>query len=277
MDSNIPDNNKKVFRAERRDRFWTGIALLIVGGVLLADKWGVDFPRWLFQWPSIVVLVGLVSGFKSNFRNSSWFIITLVGVIFMADAIDTDLNFREYLWPIVILAFGVMFIMRPRKRWCRNRKAWDGVSYTHVNPSTDAGLPASNYDASKTYNPTSGFGAEHEYSSADVIESVSIFGGVKKVVTSKNFQGGEVICFMGGAEYNLMQADFTGHIVIEVIQGFGGTKFIIPPHWEVRSEAVAIFAGFEDKRPLQPGAFDPNKVLIIKGTSIFGGIEIKSF
>ena len=53
---------------------------------------------------------------------------------------------------------------------------------------------------------------------------------------------------------------------------------MVPPNWEVRSESVAVFAGIEDKRNLLPGSrFDPNKVLIIKGTSVFGGIEIKSF
>jgi hypothetical protein len=39
---------------------------------------------------------------------------------------------------------------------------------------------------------------------------------------------------------------------------------------------VAIFGGIEDKRPPQLNAI-PDKVLIIEGTSIFGGIDIKSF
>jgi len=56
----------------------------------------------------------------------------------------------------------------------------------------------------------------------------------------------------------------------------GGTKIIVPPNWEVRSEVTALFAGFEDKRQ-QPLTANPDKVLIIDGTSIFGGIELKNF
>jgi hypothetical protein len=82
---------------------------------------------------------------------------------------------------------------------------------------------------------------------------------------------------MGGAEYNLSQADITGPVSIEIIQVFGGTKLVVPPHWEIRTEAVAVFAGIEDKRPAQPGTFDPSKVLILKGTTVFGGIEIRSY
>jgi len=56
----------------------------------------------------------------------------------------------------------------------------------------------------------------------------------------------------------------------------GGTKIIVPSHWEVRSEVNAIFAGFEDKRQ-QPAVVNLEKILIIDGTSIFGGIELKNF
>lgn len=261
------DNEKRIFRAERHDRFWTGLALLIVGSVLLADKMGVDFPDWLFNWPSLLILIGLVSGFKSRFQNFSWLIMVIVGGIFLADRIDDSLNFREYVWPVAILAVGLLFIMRPRKRWrCEGRNRFE-TSYVKNDPLQPQPLP-----------PSPGTGTyEGAISREDEIESISIFGGVKKVVTSKNFRGGEIICFMGGAEYNLTQADFTGTISIEVLQAFGGTKLIVPPHWEVRSESVAIFAGIEDKRPSQPGAFDPSKVLVIKGTTLFGGIEIKSY
>lgn len=263
----MENENKKSFRAERHDRFWTGLALLIVGAVLLADRMGVYFPHWLLDWPPLLILAGLVTGLKCRFQNSSWMIMVGVGLVFLIDRIGAGLDLKEYLWPILIIAFGLMFITRPKKRWRRENRKWDGVSYVNVNPA----LPSSP-------SGSTNYGSNERYASGeDEIESVSVFGGVKKVVTSKNFKGGEIICFFGGAEYNMAQADITGPITIEVVQAFGGTKLIVPPHWEIRSEGVAIFAGIEDKRPVQPGAFDPNKVLILKGTTIFGGIEIKSY
>ena len=254
----MANENKRKFRSERHDRFWTGLILLVVGGFLLADKMGVDFPHWVFSWPMIVILVGIVTGFKHRFQNLSWLIFIGVGLIFLSDEMLDGFSLKNYIFPIVIIGFGLLFIMRPKKKWCRDRDRWyDGVSQTNVPPTT-------------------GFEPE-PIPGDDTIESVSIFGGVKKVITSKNFKGGEIVCFMGGAEYNLSQSDIIRPITIEIVQVFGGTKLIVPPHWEVRSESVAIFGGIEDKRPTQPGTFDPNKILIIRGTTIFGGIEIKSY
>ncbi len=265
----MENENRKRFRSERHDRFWTGLTLLIIGGFLLANKMGVDFPHWLFSWPMILILVGVISGIRHRFHNLSWLVMVAIGGFFLADEIDLDWNMRPYFWPIMIMGLGLLFILRPKKKWCRKKEGWDDFSHVNLNTGTNAGPDPNINPSSAPFHGTT--------SSEDTIDSVSIFGGVKKVITSKNFKGGEIVCFMGGAEYNLTQADFSGPIEIEIMQAFGGTKLVVPPHWEIRSESVAIFAGIEDKRPSQPGAFDPNKILIIKGTTIFGGIEIKSY
>jgi len=51
----------------------------------------------------------------------------------------------------------------------------------------------------------------------------------------------------------------------------------VPSHWMVKSEIVTIFGGVEDKRVMSTVIDTPDKVLILKGTVIFGGIEIKNF
>ncbi|WP_460880125.1 hypothetical protein [Pontibacter rugosus] len=81
----------------------------------------------------------------------------------------------------------------------------------------------------------------------------------------------------GGTELNLSQADMQHPVVLEATQIFGGTTLIIPPHWEVKSEMVAILGGIDDKRPVLPGGYDPNKAIILRGTSLFGGLQIKSY
>jgi predicted membrane protein len=121
-----------------------------------------------------------------------------------------------------------------------------------------------------------GLGSGGVYTSEDYIDTTSIFGGVHKKVVSKNFRGGDIVTFLGGSEIDLSQAEIYGTARLDVTQVMGGTKIIVPAHWEVRSEVTALFAGFEDKRQ-QPATINPNKVLIIDGTSIFGGIELKNF
>lgn len=235
----------------KNDRFWTGFVLILAGGVLLINKLGVPLPYWLFTWPMILILVGLVSGLKHGFSNSSWLIILGIGCIFLADEIVENMNLRNYFWPIALMGFGLVFMLRPKnrlryERWGLNDETTDNTEQGSVNTE-------------------------------EVLNCSSIFGGVKKTITSKNFNGGYINCFMGGTEVNLSQADINKPVTIEIMQAFGGTKLIVPPHWEIRSEAVAIFGGFDDKRPVQPGRFDPTKILVLKGTTLFGGIEIKSY
>jgi predicted membrane protein len=111
----------------------------------------------------------------------------------------------------------------------------------------------------------------------DIIDSTSIFGGVKKNVISKDFKGGEVTAIFGGTELNLSQADINGKVHLEINQLFGGTKLIIPSNWQVQSDTTSIFGSVEDTRSGSGQYMDPNKVLIIDGSSVFGGISIKSY
>src|SRR4030095_16768230 len=116
-----------------------------------------------------------------------------------------------------------------------------------------------------------------DYTKDDFVDSTSIFGGAKKIVISKNFKGGDLVNIFGGTELDLSQADFTGVAVIQLETIFGGTKMLVPSNWSVKSEAVTIFGGIDDKRRMQTITDSPEKILVIKGTVIFGGIEIKSF
>ncbi|HMW10948.1 MAG TPA: LiaF-related protein, partial [Bacteroidia bacterium] len=90
-------------------------------------------------------------------------------------------------------------------------------------------------------------------------------------------KGGEVSAVFGGAEINFMQADIQGRVELEVNQVFGGTKLIVPAHWEIKSEIAAVLGSVEDKRPLRGTTTDEKKVLILRGTTVFGGIDINSY
>ncbi|MEJ7735957.1 MAG: DUF5668 domain-containing protein [Chitinophagaceae bacterium] len=41
-------------------RIWSGLLLLIVGSVLLLQRLGVYFPYWLFKWPMLLIIVGIL-------------------------------------------------------------------------------------------------------------------------------------------------------------------------------------------------------------------------
>ena len=112
---------------------------------------------------------------------------------------------------------------------------------------------------------------------AEYIEINAVFGSANKLVLSKNFKGGEVNSFMGGAEINLLQADIKQPVHLEINTVFGGTKLIVPANWNVKNSITAVLGGLEDKRNPNIANPDPNKILILKGACVFGGIEIKNF
>lgn len=268
---------KKAARQERRlarkksGSVMAGLLLLGVGSILLLKEFGVGFPAWLFSWPMLLIAFGLLAGAGNSFRDPGWVIISGIGFVFLLDKIWPNIPIYHFIWPVLIIALGLIIILAPRrhKRWHARheelRKEYNDVANT-LNSDT---APASETpDITETANP---------YRRGDNwLETVSIFGNIKKSVYAKNFNGGDIVSIFGGAEINLTQADFEGRIVIEMVQIFGGAKLIVPPHWQIRSEMVAVFGGIEDKRTPQAN-YDSNKVVILNGTTFFGGIEIRSY
>jgi hypothetical protein len=225
------------------------LIIVIVGLVLLAKQVGVDFPYWFFSWPMLLIAIGLYVGFRHSFRNPGWMIPTGIGILFLLEDIVPELEIKQFIWPIIIIGIGLFMIFRPRRR---------------------------NFDESWKKRYDRGKSSESYADSA--FETVTIFGGDKKQIISKDFKGGESVCAFGGVEINLTQADINGVAEIEVVQMFGGTKIIVPPHWKIQTdELVCIFGSLEDKRQVTTGTVDATKVLILKGTCIFGGIDLRSF
>jgi predicted membrane protein len=241
-----------VYSGHSRGSIWTGVFILVIGIAALIKTSVPNLPPWLFTWPTFLIGLGLFIGLRHNFRGVAWFILIAVGIVFLYDRMNPDIAMRRFLWPMIMIVVGLFFILRPRRRWSEKKNA--GV------PSTDPIL-----------------GAPETFSDEDYVDSTSIFGGAKKNIISKNFRGGDLVNIFGGTDLDLTQADFTGTSVIELTTIFGGTKLIVPSNWSIKSEAVIIFGGLEDKRRMQTVTDNPDKTLILKGTVIFGGIEIKSY
>ena len=237
----------------RSNNMLTGVFILIIGVAALLKATLTDFPDWLFSWQMLLIAFGMFIGLRHNFRGPSWLILILIGGIFLINEIYPEISFRRYMWPVAIIVVGLFIILRPRRGWKFNpNKKTEGAS-------------------------DSFFTEDIDYSKEDFVDSTSFFGGAKKIVISKNFKGGDLVNIFGGTELDLSQADFTGTSVIELTTIFGGTKLLVPSNWSVKSEAVTIFGGIEDKRRMQTITEATEKTLYIRGTVIFGGIEIKSF
>jgi predicted membrane protein len=257
-------------------RIWGGLFLLVLGGIfLLRETNFIFFPYWLFTWPMILIVIGVFIGLKHGFRGPGWLILLVIGSIFLADQMDTGIDLHRFLVPAIIIAVGLTMILRP-KRGPRNRD-WDNWGGRRYRRNRDYFQQQSYTGNPQQPIPGSTDTVSQNYSGEDYINSTSVFGNVQKIVVSKNFKGGEITCFMGGAEIDLSQADISGNVVLEVTTVMGGAKLIVPPNWEVKSEVSTVFGGMEDKRQVRGNVVDFNKVLVLKGTAFMGGIELRSF
>jgi predicted membrane protein len=244
----------------RNGHVWAGTLLLVIGSLLFTRALGVPYPSWLFTWPVLLISIGLFIGLRHGFRVGGWIIPIIIGSIFLAERFIAGASFKPIIAPAIIISLGILFIFRPRGRHFRTRGFGEEIDREAYPASGLTGDESSNFSDRR-----------------DFIDTTSIFGGVKKIVLSKNFKGGDLVNFMGGSEINLTQSDFSGSVRIETTNVFGGTKLIVPSTWDVQSEVVAIFGGVDDKRHFNGASVDPSKVLIIEGTCLFGGIEIRSF
>ena len=262
-------NDFRDFRDEARQRWetrkerhghghvWTGLFLLVIGGIALVKSFGVPVPAWLFSWQMLLIAIGLFIGLRKGFRDGGWFVPIIVGGIFLINEYMVDGTLRRHMWPLILIVLGLLFIIRPKrgKSWktCSEKKSpyMSSPAFTHI--------------------------GEETHSADDVIDSTSIFSGSKKVILSKNFKGGDIVNIFGGSEIDFMQADINGTAVLEVTAIFGGATLIVPSNWAIKSEAVTIFGGIGDKRKFAALSEPSTRTLVLKGTMIFGGMEIKSY
>ena len=109
---------------------------------------------------------------------------------------------------------------------------------------------------------------------ASSVHERAMVGGIARKNASQSFQGGELTAVMGGCELDLRDARMAaGQAVIDCFTMWGGIVIQIPPDWVVEPRVSVFAAGFDDKSkpPLQPTGR-----LVIRGTAIMAGIEIKN-
>jgi len=226
-------------------RLWLGVGAIILGALFLATNFGVlDFEirRYILRWEVFLMFLGIVFISGRGKRSTGIILIVIGAVFYLRDFLHYDFNFWQIFWPCILIFAGIMIIFRHRldRDWGKKSLLTDD----------------------------------------SVIDELAIFGGGDRVVTSQQFQGGKVTAVFGGLNYNMLKAKLApGENFIDVFCLFGGMKLIVPEGWKVKVRVMSLFGGFSDKHRFKsPESFTDNEAqLIIKGTVIFGGGEIKSY
>jgi predicted membrane protein len=235
-------NNGKQPNNSTDKRAFLGFGLIFIGLLFIAKKSGIipsEVTNYVFSWPSLLIGIGLLNLFVKQ--------KTQVGLIFLAigvtllylRAFDIPLNLEGMMWPIIAVIVGLLMVT---------------VKNRHQR------------------------GEKHQ-SSEHALDMLTLFGGGSRKITSDQFIGGKVTSIFGGSEIDLTGAKLKdGACAVDFFTMFGGSEIQVPRVWEVHVDVISIFGAFDDKRgPVGHNLDEDKQILTVKGFSIFGGGEVKSY
>jgi predicted membrane protein len=215
-----------------------GIALLLLGTLLLIDRTGFVFP-FAFSlaeilrlfWPLIIVAFGIKLLVD---KNITWgLIVTTLGLLFLLTNIF-DWNFFALLWPLILVGIGLSILFRKE---------------------------------SSTFGTSS-----EEYNDNRIQESFS-FTDSKRKITSKSFTGGEVSVSFGQLDLDLREAQIDKKgAKLEATVAFGEINIYVPKNCRVVTKG-SVFLGSWEPKLKESTVQDP--VLEITGSANFGELAIK--
>jgi predicted membrane protein len=254
------------YTRHRRGSLAFGVMAIIVGVVFLLYQSDV-FPATfhLDFWAVVFTAAGLAQFLTGcEGRNRIWGIALIaLGAVMQTNAMGyTHLHMRQ-LWPLFIIVAGISALWHtmnddPTRRFkvgMFQKGDGDTAESVHGNPPEEG---------SEVMNPE--------------INMDFFLGGGEPRIESKNFRGGRVNAVLGGFVLDLRRADIEGNeAVLYVTTMMGGGEIKVPESWLVEMHGSAILGGYDNKtRFFQPDATKPVKRLIIRGSAILGGIEVKN-
>jgi predicted membrane protein len=226
-----------------------GLLFLLVGGILLLGRFGVlDSGYILSFWPAGMLVLGLflLSRHDQQSRFAGVF-LTMMGGVLIARRVDFISFSIQDLWPVLLILAGGHVLLNAIRHRNRPVRKPDG-----------------------------------EISETDIVNDSAYFGGVQKKVSTKNFRGGQLSAMFGGIELDLRDSHLAddGPHLLTVNVALGGLELKVPDDWFIVIEATAVLGGVDDARksivPVSEEANERGRVLVIRGTAMLGGVEIRN-
>jgi predicted membrane protein len=244
-------------RRKSDKRLYFGVILIALGVILILERLNLipeSVADILISWQMLLVGIGVLSLIGGN-RTAGTILIVIGGTFLIPELITVPHELRRIYFPLILVGVGVAILLRQRDQ-------------QKIQGNHDPIINAPEEKRNATYD------------SFNTFDDFVIFGGREIFVNAQNLAGGKATSIFGGIEFDLRKAGLQpGGAVIDCVSVFGGCGFKIPMDWNVRNEVTTIFGAFTDKRgdTYNDRYYDPSKTIVIKGVSIFGGIEVKHF
>lgn len=245
-----------------------GILLMLVGVVILGSNFGMIPPplrHVLISWQILLIIIGIGNYFKN--KPFSGTILIMIGSFFLMPRIienypaffpGIDADFVHMYWPLLLIMAGILIILSklfgPKFDWPN----WNNEHHHAMH---------------REHRRDNGYGAGRENLG---FSKNSIFGSGDHIVLDPEFKGGEMNAVFGGITLDLRRTSLPeGETYLEINAVFGGITIFIPTEWYVDTHMDNVFGGFQDNRlPREP--IDKTRKLIIKGSCVFGGGELRN-
>ena len=214
-----------------------GVCVILFGLALTLDQLNVPHAYLLVRlWPAILIVFGAMK-LRQSQGFSGWGFVMVLGGAYLLVAMFSPDGLTEAIWPLMVVALGVFLVMRSIRRQRSND------------------LPPGDR--------------------ADHIDLTAIFSGCRRQPQGGPFRGGQATAIFGGIELDLRAAEPSPEpMVVDVFLLFGGGEIRVPDGWSVDVRTTSLFGGVGHKIMAPPlGAGAPR--LIITGSTIFGGLEIR--
>ncbi len=201
-----------------------------------------DIPVKLISWRLIPLVIGINALLRKDYIGGI-IGISIAVIFYIPDFLSPEEKTQYYkLWPLLLVAIGVIILVK------------------YMFPGQAARCST----------------ARIVTEDQNIVNQSNIMGGSSSKFITQNFTGGRITCIMGGSELNLTEADLQSNSTLQVFIIMGGMEMRIPKEWNVRLDVIPFMGGVEDKITKFPeNVVDKNKLLVISGYIIMGGIEIK--
>ncbi len=255
-------------------RLVLGLVAIGLGILFTLDRLGfeVHAGSLLEYWPVLLIAAGLGKMLQPRGCPGRGFgvVVAFVGTWLLLENLDV-LPYRLWdFWPVLLVVLGISMVWRAVGRPGGRAPLWGHHEPLAVGPDPGSPSGAEPGVPAPVASPA-GAGAD----AVATVDCFALLGASRRRSISQDFRGGSLFAMMGGCELDLRSASIRGgQAVLDVFAMWGGIEVKVPQDWSVALHGTPILGGFDDKTTHAAG--DGSKVLVVTGTAIMGGVEIKN-
>jgi len=115
--------------------FNIGILFIVIGGIFIAKNLGILVPFWILSWKSFLLIMGLLLGYRKNFRPGGWIVMVIIGSMLTLQSI-LPFSFGELALPMILIGLGLYLIFKPKNTldFCADHYRKDKLNFDQSSP-----------------------------------------------------------------------------------------------------------------------------------------------